>query len=198
MVLVSGYSGIGKTSLIKEVYKPLTCRKGYFIQGKYDQLQQNKPYSALIEAFQNLIRQVLAEPELKLNQLKQALQLAIGNQSHVLIALIPGLERLIGTQPSLENSSTEAQTQLMFVFKRFVQVFRQAEHPLVIFLDDLQWADDASLQLLQCLLTDTESRYLMVIGAYRSNEVDFGHPLVTFQKKLVTDGVTLSTLLFSH
>ncbi|MDR3503911.1 MAG: EAL domain-containing protein [Legionella sp.] len=194
VVLVSGYSGIGKTSLVKEIYKPLTCRKGYFIQGKYDQLQQNKPYSALIDALQNLIRQVLAEPEQKLKHLKQALQQSIGNQGHALLALIPSIKRLLGPQSLLENTIGEAQNQLTFAFQQFIQVFCQADHPLVIFLDDLQWADNASLQLLQRLLKDTANSYFMLIGTYRDNEVDFGHPLVEFQKKLMANGVVLNTI----
>ncbi|HRD70472.1 MAG TPA: EAL domain-containing protein [Legionella sp.] len=194
VVLVSGYSGIGKASLIKEIYKPLTCRKGYFIQGKYEQLQQNKPYSALIDALQNLIKQVLAEPEQKLNHLKQALQQSIGNQGHALLDLIPAIKPLLGPQLPLECSIGEAQNQLMFAFQQFVQVFCQADYPLVIFLDDLQWADNASLQLLQHLLRDTANSYFMLIGTYRDNEIDFGHPLVEFQKKLMADEVVLNTI----
>ncbi len=194
VVLVSGYSGIGKSSLVKEIYKPLTCRKGYFIQGKYDQLQQNKPYSALIDALQNLIRQVLAEPEQKLKHLKQALQQSIGNQGHALLALIPSIKRLLGPQSRLENTIGEAQNQLTFAFQQFIQVFCQADHPLVIFLDDLQWADNASLQLLQRLLKDSANSYFMLIGTYRDNEVDFGHPLVEFQKKLVANAVVLNVI----
>ena len=194
VVLVSGYSGIGKTSLIKEIYKPLTCRKGYFIQGKYDQLQQNKPYSALIDALQNLIRQVLAEPEQKLKNLKQALQQSIGDQGHALLALIPSIKQLLGPQSRVKNTSGEAQNQLAFAFQQFIQVFCQADHPLVIFLDDLQWADNASLQLLQHLLTDTTNSYFMLIGTYRDNEVVFGHPLIEFQKKLMANSVILNTI----
>ena len=197
VVLVSGYSGIGKTSLIKEIYKPLTCRKGYFIQGKYEQLQQNKPYSALIDALQSLIKQVLAEPEQKLKHLKQVLQQSIGNQGHALLALIPSIKRLLGAQSLLESTPGDAQNQLAFEFQQFIKVFCQADHPLVIFLDDLQWADNASLQLLQRLLGDTANSYFMLIGTYRDNEVDFGHPLIEFQKTLTANGIVLNAIKLS-
>jgi predicted ATPase/signal transduction histidine kinase len=175
LILVSGYSGIGKTSLVHEIHKPITQRHGYFLQGKFDQLQQNIPYASVIQAFQKLVQQLLLEPDVHL--LKTQLQWAVGNEGQVLLEIIPALAQILGLQPELPPLGAEA-AQMRFhrVFVAFVQVFARLRQPLVLFLDDLQWADGASLNLIEVLLA--QSNGLLIIGAYRDNEVSPIHPLM--------------------
>ena len=179
MMLVRGYSGIGKSVLVKEVYKPITQQQGYFIAGKFDQFQRNVPYSSLIQAFRFLVKQILTENEAQIAAWRQKLLAALGNNGRVIVDLIPELELIIGSQAAVaELAPTEAQNRFNLVFKNFIAVFAQREHPLVLFLDDLQWADEASLKVIQLLMTATQSHYLYIIGAYRSNEVTQAHPLI--------------------
>lgn len=178
LMLIAGYSGIGKSALVQEVYKPITRRKGYFISGKFDQFQRNIPYSALIQVFQELIRQLLTESPQQVAQWRSQLLRALGMNGQVVIDVIPEVELIIGEQsPVPELAPRETQNRFNLVFQKFIQVFTQADHPLVIFLDDLQWADSASLKLIQLLMTAPDSQYLFLVGAYRSNEVSAVHPL---------------------
>jgi serine/threonine protein kinase len=173
LMLVAGYSGVGKTTLIQEIYKPITQQRGYCISGKFDQLQREVPYSAVIHAFQKLIQQLLTESAAELQQWCDRLLMALGTNGQVMIDLIPDLERIIGSQPSItELAPNEAQNRFNWVLQNFIRVFCQKEHPLVLFLDDLQWADSATLRLLQLILTDPDTHFLFIIGAYRDNEVD--------------------------
>ncbi|MCU0547588.1 MAG: AAA family ATPase [Oscillatoriaceae cyanobacterium Prado104] len=179
MMLVFGYSGIGKSALVQELYKPITQKKGFFISGKFDQFQRNIPYSAVIKAFQELVRQLLAESEVQLQQWREKILAAVKANGQVVIDVIPELELIIGKQPELsELPPAESQNRFNLVFHNFIRVFCQPEHPLVIFLDDLQWADFATLQLLQLIMTDVQLQYLFAIGAYRDNEVNAAHPLM--------------------
>ncbi|WP_373547751.1 AAA family ATPase [Chamaesiphon sp.] len=179
MMLVRGYSGIGKSVLVKEVYKPITRQHGYFISGKFDQFQRDIPYSSLVRAFRSLIKQLLAENDVQIADWRQKLLAALGNNGRVIIALIPELELMIGAQPAVaELAAAEAQNRFNLVFKNFVWVFARSAHPLVLFLDDLQWADEASLLLMQLLMTETQGHYLYIIGAYRNNETNPAHPLI--------------------
>ncbi len=179
VMLVKGYSGVGKSSLVNEVRKPIVGTKGYFIAGKFDQFQRNIPYSAIINAFQSLVKQLLTESEIQLNQWRTKLLAALGNNAQVIIDVIPEVERIIGKQPAaLDLPPTEAQNRFNLVFQKFIRVFCAAEHPLVLFLDDLQWSDSATLKLLDVILTDSEIGYLFLIGAYRDNEVSLSHPLI--------------------
>jgi diguanylate cyclase (GGDEF)-like protein len=185
LLLIAGYSGIGKTSLIKEIYEPVTRQKGYFIQGKFDQLKRATPFSAIVEAFQGLIKQVLTEPDTKLNAYRHALQTALGNIGQVITEVIPEVEHIIGKQQDIALlNPAETQNRFKLVFQDFLQVFAQAEHPLVIFLDDLQWADSASLNLIETLLAAPQSSYLLIIGAYRDNEITDDHPLALMEQRL--------------
>ena len=178
VMLVSGYSGIGKSALVQEVYKPITSQRGYFISGKYDQFQRNIPYAPLIQAFGSLMRQLLTESEASLAAWREKLLTALGNNGQVIIEVIPEVQRIIGPQPAVpELPPTEAQNRFTLLFENFVNLFAQPDHPLVLFLDDLQWADGASLTLIQSLMTAPNSRYLFLIGAYRDNEVSSAHPL---------------------
>ncbi|WP_298626191.1 AAA family ATPase [uncultured Legionella sp.] len=195
IVLIAGYSGIGKTSLVKEVCKPLVGHKGYFIQGKFDQLRRSIPYSGIVEAFQNLVKQVLSENSDKLGLLKRQLMHSLGTVGQVVIDVIPDIELIIGKQPSVPPlNPADAQIRFKLAFQNVVRVFAQAEHPLVIFLDDLQWADSSSLSFIGNLLHDRETKYLLIIGAYRDNEINAHHPLQLSLDNLNRNQITSSTL----
>ncbi|MCW6036085.1 AAA family ATPase [Spirulina subsalsa FACHB-351] len=183
MMLVAGFSGIGKTALIQEVYKPITRQKGYFIQGKFDQFQRNIPLFAFVQALQDLIRQLLAESEVEREQWKAEILGAVGENGQILLDVIPELEQIIGPQPPLvELSGSAAQYRFNLVFQEFIAIFTTPDHPLVIFLDDLQWADSASLALLKLLMEGKGD--LLLLGAYRDNEVSPSHPFRLLIKSL--------------
>ncbi len=179
LMLVAGYSGIGKTALVKEVYKPIARQRGYFISGKFDQLHRDIPYDSLVQAFRSLVGQLLTESEAQISSWREKLLVALGENGQVIVDVIPELELIIGPQPVVsELAPIESQNRFNWVFQNFILVFTQASHPLVIFLDDLQWADRATLQLIQLLMTLSDSHHLFVIGAYRDNEVSEAHPLM--------------------
>jgi len=195
MILVAGYSGIGKSALVNEVHKPIVRQRGYFISGKFDQFKRDIPYASLIQAFQELIRQLLTESEAQLQTWKQKLLDALGSNAQVIIDVIPEVELIIGEQPPVPQlGSTESQNRFNLVFQNFIGVFTNKEHPLVIFLDDLQWADSASLKLIQLLMTDSDSQYLLMIGAYRDNEVSPTHPLMQTLEQIQQTGTRVSTI----
>jgi predicted ATPase/signal transduction histidine kinase/serine phosphatase RsbU (regulator of sigma subunit) len=204
LMLVAGYSGIGKSALVQEVYKPLTRQRGYFIAGKFDQFQRDIPYASLIQAFRALMRQLLTESAAALATWCKKLQQALGSNGQVIIEVIPEVEQVIGPQPAVpELPPAEAQNRFNFVFQNFIKVFTQPEHPLVMFLDDLQWTDGASLKLIELLMTAPDSHYLFLIGAYRDNEVNEAHPLMLaldeIQKANTTvNQITLSPLALPH
>ncbi|GAB1541621.1 AAA family ATPase [Scytonema sp. NUACC21] len=178
-ILVCGYSGVGKSSLVNEIHKPILRQRGYFITGKFDQYKRNIPYASLIQAFQDLIRQFLTESSQQIEEWKTKILDALGINGQVIIDVIPEVELIVGKQPDLPILGvTESQFRFNMVFKKFIHVFMQKLHPLVLFLDDLQWADLASLNLIKLLMTDPESQYLLMIGAYRDNEVNAAHPLM--------------------
>ncbi|MDY7014429.1 MAG: serine/threonine-protein kinase PknK, partial [Cyanobacteriota bacterium] len=185
LMLVAGYSGIGKSALVQEIHKPITEKRGYFISGKFDQFQRNIPYSAVVAAFQDLVRQLLTESEEQLNRWREKLLTALGANSRIIIDVIPEIELIIGKQPSVpELGPTESQNRFNFVFQNFIRIFCSREHPLVIFLDDLQWVDSATLKLIQLMMADSEMQSLFLIGAYRNNEVGDTHPLMMALKGL--------------
>ncbi|WP_375504868.1 AAA family ATPase [uncultured Nostoc sp.] len=195
IILVSGYSGIGKSALVNEVHKPILRQRGYFIKGKFDQLQRDIPYAAIALAFQNLIRQLLTESEAALQTWKLELLAALNPNAQVIIDVIPELEQIIGKQQPVEQlGATEAQNRFNLFFQRFVGVFSKKEHPLVLFLDDLQWADLASLKLIELLITDSNSQYLLIIGAYRDNEVDATHPLIQTLEQIKKEGARINNI----
>ncbi len=204
MILISGYSGIGKSALVNEVHKPITRQRGQFISGKFDQLQRDIPYSSIAQAFQNLIRKLLSEPEAKLQTWKNKLLEALGNNGQIIIDIIPELEKIIGKQLPVEKlGRTESQNRFNSFFQRFLRVFCQKEHPLVIFIDDLQWADLSSLNLFEKLISDPGNQYLLLIGAYRDNEVSPTHPLRHTLEKInqvdvLVNHITLSPLNIKH
>ncbi|MEG4129320.1 AAA family ATPase [Microcoleus sp. Pol1B3] len=193
MMLVAGFSGIGKTAVVNEVHKPIARQRGYFIKGKYDQFQRNIPFSAFVQAFRELMGQLLSESDAQLHRWKTLILTAVGESGQVLIDVIPELEHIIGAQrPALELSGSAAQNRFNLLMQKFVQVFTQAEHPLVMFLDDLQWADSASLKLLQLLMEDTG--HLLILGAYRDNEVSPAHPFMLTVDEIVKSGATVNTI----
>ncbi|MBD1810024.1 AAA family ATPase [Microcoleus sp. FACHB-SPT15] len=195
LLLVAGYSGIGKSVLVQEIYKPITEKRGYFISGKFDQFGRNIPYSAVVSAFIGLVRQLLSEPEHQLQQWGDKLLAALGINGQVIVDVIPEIELIIGKQaPVPEVGATEAQNRFNLVFQKFIRVFCSQEHPLVIFLDDLQWADLATLKLIELMMTDADTQYLFVIGAYRDNEVNSSHPLMMTLEGLTKEGATINRI----
>lgn len=179
LVLVSGYSGVGKSALVQELYKPITQQRGHFTAGKFDQYQRTIPYFAIAQAFQVLIKQLLTESDEQLRQWRTRLLAVLGQNSQVLMQVIPALELIVGPQPAVPAlSPPEAHNRFNQVFLNFIHAFAQPDHPLVIFLDDLQWADSASLKLIELLATEAGDRTLLLIGTYRDNEVDATHPLL--------------------
>ncbi|MEH1936545.1 MAG: AAA family ATPase [Nostoc sp.] len=196
MMLVSGYSGIGKSVLVNEVNKPITRRQGYFISGKFDQLKRNIPYASLIQAFAYLMRYFLTENDEKIEVWRHKILSALGTNGKVITDVIPEVGLIIGTQPEVAQiGATESQNRFNHVFKEFIQVFTQKEHPLVIFLDDLQWADSATLNLIQLLITDNDSKYFLFIGAYRDNEVSPTHPLIQKIEEIKKSGTVVNNLV---
>ncbi|AFZ26731.1 putative ATPase [Cylindrospermum stagnale PCC 7417] len=194
MMLVAGYSGIGKSVLVQEIYKPITQQRGYFVSGKFDQYQRDIPYFAIAQALESLIKQLLSEDEARLSQWREKLLVALGSNSQVITQVIPALELIVGNQPEVPVlPPTEAQNRFNQVFQNFIRVFTQSEHPLVIFLDDLQWADHASLKLIQLLAT-TEKQSLLLIGAYRDNEVNAAHPLIQTVEEIRQGGGVVNQL----
>jgi predicted ATPase/serine phosphatase RsbU (regulator of sigma subunit)/tRNA A-37 threonylcarbamoyl transferase component Bud32 len=193
MMLVAGYSGIGKSSLVAEIHKPNTRLRGYFTEGKFDQFQKSIPYSAVVNAFKGLVRQLLTESEAQLEQWREKLRGAFGANGQVIIDVIPEVELIVGTQPPVpELGANESQNRFNIVFGNFIRAFCTKEHPLVIFLDDLQWADSATLKLIELMMTDADMQYLFLIGAYRDNEVSPTHPLMMTLDGLLKDGATIN------
>lgn len=196
MMLVSGYSGIGKTCVVQEVHKPIVRQRGYFIAGKFDQFKKNIPYAALIQAFRELIRQLLTENSENIEIWKEQLVEALGQNGRVIIDVIPEVKLIMGEQPEVPQlGPTESQNRFNRVYKQFIHVFTKPEHPLVLFLDDLQWADSASLKLLQLLITDTDSEYLLLIGAYRDNEVSPTHPTIQTIEEIEKTGAVVNNIV---
>lgn len=197
IMLISGYSGIGKTALVREIYKPVTRRKGYFVSGKFERIKA-RPYGAIISAFGDLVRQVLTEHRERLADWRRNLQRAVGANIQILINLIPELELVVGKQPGLVDlPPAESENRLRIAFQNCLEVVAKPEFPVVIFLDDLQWAEPSSLKLIQLMLTARESRNLYLIGAFRENEVHGGHPLVLMIGDLEKNGVTVNRISLS-
>ena len=179
LVLVSGYSGIGKSAVVNELHKPLVPPRGLFASGKFDQYKRDIPYATLAQAFQSLTRPLLSKSEEDLRPWRDALHDALDPNGQLMVALVPELKAIIGEQPPVpELPQQDAQRRFHLVFRRFLGVFARPEHPLALFLDDLQWLDAATLDLMEDLLAQPDVAHLLLIGAYRDNEVDATHPLV--------------------
>jgi predicted ATPase/signal transduction histidine kinase len=178
LVLVSGYSGIGKSSVVNELHKALVPSRGLYASGKFDQFKRDIPYATLAQAFQRLVRSLLSHSEAELSKWRNSLSEALGSDGQLIVNLIPELEHIIGAQPTVPDlPPPEAKNRFHMAFRRFLGVFARNEHPLALFLDDLQWLDSATLELLEHLVTHSGVRHLLVIGAYRDSEVGPSHPL---------------------
>jgi PAS domain S-box-containing protein len=179
LVLVSGYSGIGKSAVVNELHQVLVPLRGLFASGKFDQYKRDIPYSTLAQAFQGLVRPLLAKSDAELQAWRGAFLEALGPNARLMTDLIPELKLVIGEQPPIpELEPRQAQSRFQLVFRRLIGVFARPEHPLALFFDDLQWLDAATLDLLEDLMTRSELQHLLLIGAYRDNEVDAAHPLM--------------------
>jgi predicted ATPase/signal transduction histidine kinase len=198
LILVAGFSGIGKTAVVNEVHKPIVRQRGYFIKGKFDQFQRNIPLAALVQAFRDLMDQLLSESDDRLEEWKAKILAALGENAQAIIEVIPELEQIIGQQPAIPELSGEAaQNRFNRLFQKFIQVFSAPEHPLAIFIDDLQWADSASLKLIQVLMSEIDTGYLLLMGAYRDNEVNPTHPLISTLEKLQKIGTPINTIILA-
>lgn len=194
LVMVTGYSGIGKTSLVNEIHRPVTQARGEFIAGKYDQFSQGEPYGPLVTAFSQLIQRLLCRSDTEICQYRQRLLEAVGSNGPLLLEVIPEFEQMIGPRPSSVTQDTDTETRLHVLFRRVLKALATAEHPLVLFIDDLQWADAAFVRLLKRLATDPEGGYLLLLGTYRSNEVHAAHPLMLSLKEIRQAGQSITTL----
>jgi PAS domain S-box-containing protein len=198
LILVSGYSGIGKSSVVHELHKVLVPPRGLFASGKFDQYKRDIPYATVAQAFQSLVRQILSKSEAELQAWRQALGEALGSNGLLIVDLIPELELVIGKQPPVPDlSPQDAQRRFQTVLRRFIAVFARPEHPLALFLDDLQWLDAATLDLLEDLLTQSDVRHLLLIGAYRDNEVNAGHPLLRKLDAIRRAGATMRDIVLA-
>ncbi|MEG4067096.1 AAA family ATPase [Microcoleus sp. Pol11C2] len=197
MFMIAGYSGIGKSAIVQELYKPITQKRGYFISGKFDQYQRNIPYSAVVSALRELVKQLLAESEAKLQEWRQKLLTALGINGQVIIDVISEVELIIGKQPAVpEVGASESQNRFNLVFQNFITVFIKPEHPLTVFIDDLQWADGASLKLIELLMSGRKPG-LFLIGAYRDNEVSPAHPLSLTMEEIIQNGAKVDRIFLS-
>jgi len=198
LVLVSGYSGIGKSSLVNELHGVLVPSRGLFASGKFDQYKRDIPYATLAQAFQGLVRQILSKSEAELQSWRRLLHDALGWNGALIVDLIPELELIIGKQPPVaELPPQDAQRRFQTILRRFIVVFARAEHPLVLFLDDLQWLDTATLDLLEDIFAQADIRHLLLIGAYRDNEVDATHPLLRKLDAIRRSGATVQDIVLA-
>ncbi len=195
LVLVSGYSGIGKSSVVNELHKALVPPRGLFASGKFDQYKRDIPYSTLVHAFQGLVRPLLSKSDTELSCWRDEIMAALGPNGRLMTDLIPELTLVIGEQPLVpELDAQQAQGRFQLVFRRFLGVFAKEEHPLTLFLDDLQWLDAATLDLVADLLTQADALRLLFVGAYRDNEVDATHPLMRKLTALRSSGAKVSEI----
>ena len=198
LLLVAGYAGVGKTTLIRELHEPAARAQGLFVSGKFEQLSGDAPYRALTQALRQLVQRLLAEPAPQLARRRERLTRALGDNVPAVAALIPELAALLGVARPLPPPSplppAEANNRLRLAFQNFIASQASAEQPLVLFLDDLQWADSASLQLLESMLSSPALRHLLLVGAYRDNEVEPGHPLLATVAALQDAGLAIERL----
>jgi predicted ATPase/class 3 adenylate cyclase len=195
LVLVSGFPGIGKSALVGELNRPIVARRGYFASGKFDQFRRDIPYSAIIQAFRDLVRTLLTESEDRLVGWRASLGAALESSGQVIVDVIPEVELIIGPQPAIpELGLSEAQARFRRVFRHFVRALTTAERPLCLFVDDLQWADGATLDLIRLMMTDRASQHLLVVGAYRHEEVTPGGQLLSLIARLEEEGAPVTDI----
>ncbi|MGF1490556.1 MAG: AAA family ATPase, partial [Prochloraceae cyanobacterium] len=197
-IFVCGYSGVGKTALVREIYQSITEAKGYFVEGKFEQYQRDIPYSGLVKAFENLIQYLLTENDNVLSKWRKKILNALGYNAAIIVDVIPKLELIIGQFPEVDNlPPKEAENRFKIVFQKFIKVFVKDEYPIVLFLDDLQWADNASLQLIKLILAESDNNCLLLIGAYRNNEVSAIHPFILTIAEIEKAGITMEKIFLS-
>jgi len=195
MMLVAGYSGVGKTALVRSVHKPMTQKRGYFTAGKFDQFQRNIPYYAITQAFNEFCRYLLMESAETLANWQSQILDALGNNGQIIIDVVPDLELVIGPQPAVASvGPTEAQNRFQMFFLNFVKALCNKGHPFILFIDDLQWVDSGSLGLLKSIMLDDEIQHLLIIGAYRDNEVDSTHPFMMAVSELQRANVNINSI----
>lgn len=195
LMLVGGYAGSGKTALIKSIHVSMVHNSGYMISGKFDQLRHSIPYAALISAFRDLVRQVLSESDTQIVRWKKKLLAALGPNGTVIAEVIPELTLIIGKQaPVTELPPSASTSRFQTLFSRFIKVFADKRHPLTLFLDDLQWADPESFQLLRSLIHDASNQYVLIICTYRSNELRAGSANTEGLDSLLGTGVRIQWL----
>jgi PAS domain S-box-containing protein len=198
LVLVSGYSGIGKSSVANELHKALVPARGLFASGKFDQYKRGIPYATLAQAFRSLVRPILGQSEAELGRWRNALREALGQNGQLIVNLVPELELVIGKQPPVPDlPPREAQNRFQMVVRRFLGAFAKPEHPLALFLDDLQWLDAATLDLLEHLATHSEVRHLLLVGAYRDNEISPSHPLLRMLEAIRNAGARVQEIVLA-
>ncbi|WP_333092741.1 trifunctional serine/threonine-protein kinase/ATP-binding protein/sensor histidine kinase [Microcoleus sp. S36b_B5] len=199
IVLISGSAGMGKSCLVYEIHKPILRENGYFIDSKFEKFKRDIPYAFLIQAFQDLLRQILTETSAKLQVWRQKILNALGGNCQVIIEVLPEVQMIVGPQPPVPDLGLhESQNRFNLVFQKFIRVFAQKAHPLVIFLDDLQWVDSASLKLIQLLATNLENQYLLIIGAYKKQELNANHPVMLTVEAIKKAGGNFSEISLSH
>jgi predicted ATPase/signal transduction histidine kinase/tRNA A-37 threonylcarbamoyl transferase component Bud32 len=198
IVTVAGAPGIGKTSLVQEIYQPITRRRGYFIAGKFDPLKQNVPFSALVAALQDLVQQLLMEGEEEIAAWRDAIRAAVHPNGQLIVDVVPALELIVGPQPRVpELEALEAQNRFNLAFQNFVQVFCKKSHPLVLFLDDMQWADTASLNLVTRIVSARATESLLVVLTYRDTEMVPSHPFMLALKEQERHGVPVRSIVLA-
>ena len=196
ILLVSGRPGIGKTVLINEIHKPVIKQKGILISGKYEQFNRDVPYSGIIQAFKELIINILTESDQNIKSWKQKISEAIGSNGQILIDVIPELEHVIGKQPEVsELDPNETQNRFKITFTKFIQVFASKEHPLVVFCDDMQWSDTASMKLIEDLIYSFDTLYILLLFAYRETEVAEGHPFIISVNSMKEQEITINNVI---
>lgn len=197
-VVVSGYSGVGKSSLVHELYKPVFGEQGLLVSGKFDQYKRDIPYATIAQAFRDLVSELLAQTDERIEAFRRRLRAALGVNGRLIVDVIPQIELVIGPQPPVpELPLAEAQNRFHMVFRQLVGVFARKEHPVAVFLDDLQWADSGSLDLLEHLVTHPDTKYLFLIGAYRDNEVGPSHPLMLMLDEVRRSGVAVRDIVLA-
>ena len=198
LVLVSGYAGIGKSSVVNELRKALVAPRGLFASGKFDQYKRDIPYATLAQAFRSLVRPLLGEGEVELSRWRDSLSEALGPNGQLIVNLVPELELVIGKQlPVADLPLQDAKNRFQMIFRRFLGVFARKEHPLALFLDDLQWLDSATLDLIEHLVTHSDVRHLLLVAAYRDNDVGPAHPLMRTLEAIRNAGATVEEIVLT-
>lgn len=195
LVLVKGYSGVGKTALVNEIQNQLVESQAYFISGKFEQFQSETPYNAVVQALEEFINKLLMESSEQLAMWREKILQAVGNNGRVITDVLPSLKLIIGEQdPVLELGASETENRFNLVFENFIKVIAQKEHSLVMFIDDLQWADSASLNFIKMLITNESIQYLFIIGVYRDNEVDLLHPVMIMENEFLNNKTNINVI----